>query len=70
MLKPSVIDQIVDINPRKQGRFVAGTGQQIVAPEALLESRPDVVIVINPVYRDEVRAQLQALGLSPEIRTP
>jgi SAM-dependent methyltransferase len=64
-------DQIlyaVDINPRKQGMYLAGTGQQIVPPEFLREVRPDVVIVMNPVYEDEIRQIADGLGLSPEFR--
>jgi hypothetical protein len=58
---------MVDINPRKQGMYVAGTGQRVVAPEHLRTVRPDVVIIMNPVYREEIAGQLKALGLSPEI---
>jgi SAM-dependent methyltransferase len=56
----------VDINPRKQGMYVAGTGQQIVPPEFLREYQPDVVIVMNPVYEDEIRRFTGGLGLTPE----
>ena len=59
----------VDINPIKHGTFMAGTGQEIVAPEFLRDYRPDVVVIMNPVYRAEVTADLVALGLSPEIHT-
>lgn len=61
------VERVVDINPRKQGMYVAGTGQPIVAPEALAQYRPDVVVVMNPVYRDEIRQALAGLGLTPEI---
>ena len=59
----------VDINPIKHGTFMAGTGQEIISPESLKIYRPDVVIIMNPVYRDEVTADLTALGLSPQIET-
>ena len=59
----------VDINPLKHATFMAGTGQEIIAPESLQTFRPDVVIIMNPVYRDEVTADLAALGLSPQIET-
>jgi SAM-dependent methyltransferase len=58
----------VDINPRKQGMYLAGTGQQIVPPEFLREFQPDVVIVMNPIYLDEIRQITEGLGLSPEFR--
>ena len=57
----------VDINPHKQGMYMAGTGHRIDAPERLQEIRPDLVIVMNPIYVDEIRAHLESLGLSPEL---
>lgn len=62
-----VISEIVDINPRKQGKYVAGTGQKYIDPKALANLQPDVVILMNPLYLDEIRDQLKALNLNPEI---
>ncbi len=59
----------VDINPNKRGTFMAGTGHEIVSPEFLREYRPDTVVVMNPVYRDEIAGSLAALGLSPRLLT-
>ncbi|MDH4146710.1 MAG: class I SAM-dependent methyltransferase [Acidimicrobiia bacterium] len=61
------IEYAVDINPYKTGKFMAGTGHEIVAPEFLVEYRPDLVIAMNPIYLDEIRAQLDQLGLHPEL---
>lgn len=58
---------VVDINPHKHGKFLAGTGHRIDGPEALLKVRPEVVILMNPVYEDEVRADLGRMGLRPEL---
>jgi SAM-dependent methyltransferase len=57
----------VDINPYKQGMYMAGTGQLIVAPEFLKEHRPDVVIVMNPIYLDEIRRDLEAMDIDAEL---
>jgi 2-polyprenyl-3-methyl-5-hydroxy-6-metoxy-1,4-benzoquinol methylase len=57
----------VDINPRKQGMYIAGTGQKIVAPEALNDYHPDVVLVMNPLYQAEIQQMLHECGLTPEI---
>lgn len=62
--------QIVDINPLKQGRFVVGTGHQIVAPQALRRTRPDVVLAMNPNYAGEIEKELASLALFPEILCP
>ena len=59
----------VDINPIKTGTFMAGTGQEIVSPAFLVDYKPDVVIIMNPVYLDEITRDLHAMGLAPVIYT-
>jgi SAM-dependent methyltransferase len=61
------VEVVVDINPYKHGKFMPGTGQEIVSPEFLREYRPDHVVVMNPIYVDEIRESLLAMGLSPSI---
>lgn len=62
------IEYVVDINPHRQGYFMPATGQRIVAPSFLSEHRPDGVIIMNAVYRNEITRDLNAMGLQPEIR--
>lgn len=57
----------VDINPYKMGTFMAGTGQEIVMPDFLKKFRPDLVIVMNPIYVSEIRAEMQKLGVTADI---
>ncbi len=61
------IDLAVDINPRRSGTFLAGGGQEIVTPNALIDYQPDYVVVMNPIYLDEIGADLRAMNLTPEI---
>jgi len=61
------IAAVVDINPHKQGRFMAGTGHRVVAPAELVDLRPDLVVAMNPIYLDEIRADLARLGLSSDV---
>jgi SAM-dependent methyltransferase len=61
------IEFIVDINPYRQGKYLPGSGKLIVAPNFLKEYRPDVVIAMNPIYLDEIRSDLNGLGLHPEL---
>lgn len=61
------IAKAVDINPYRKGTFMAGTGHEIVAPEYLLELRPDNIIVMNPVYKDEVERELMRLGIKAKV---
>jgi SAM-dependent methyltransferase len=57
----------VDINPRKQGMYIAGTGQEIVSPEFLCSYRPDAVILMNSIYREEVQRMLINSGVQAEL---
>jgi SAM-dependent methyltransferase len=68
--KNSHIEYAVDINPEKQGKYVAGTGQQIVPPDFLTDYKPDIVIVMNPVYEREIRSYIKKMGLSPSLKMP
>jgi hypothetical protein len=61
------IAAVVDINPRKQGKYVAGTGQQIVPPARLADLRPNFVILMNPNYREEIGGMLAEVEVSAEI---
>jgi SAM-dependent methyltransferase len=61
------IEYVVDINPMKHGKFLAGTGHEIVAPEFLIDYKPDEVILMNPIYLDEVQRDLTRMGLSAKL---
>jgi SAM-dependent methyltransferase len=60
---------VVDINPYRQDTYMAGTGQKIVSPEFLNDYRPDVVVIMNEVYKKEITRNLSEFGLAPEILT-
>lgn len=57
----------IDINPHKHGFFMPGTGHEVVSPASLTEARPDVVVVMNEIYEDEIRRDLEEMGLTPEL---
>lgn len=61
------LDAVVDVNPRKHGRYVPGTAQLVRSPEDLAAIGPDAVIVLNPLYRDEVAIHLACLGIDAEV---
>ena len=63
------VEFAVDINPHKHGMYMAGTGQRIVAPDFLVSYRPDLVILMNPVYRREVQRTLDQLDVSTRLAT-
>jgi SAM-dependent methyltransferase len=61
------IEFAVDINPFKHGMYMAGTGQQIVGPEFLAEYQPDLVVAMNDIYLDEIRAELDRVGVDADL---
>ena len=64
-----LVRYVVDINPERQGKFIPGSAQMIVGPSFLAEYRPDVIIITNPIYEQEIRQQVSALGVSCEFMT-
>jgi hypothetical protein len=67
LANPRDVDRVVDINPKKHHTYIAGTGHEIVAPSQLRDRRPDAVVVMNPIYLEEIRAELSGLQCSPEL---
>ena len=63
------VEYVVDINPKKNGTYMAGTGQKVVAPEFLKQYKPDIVIVMNPIYRNEIQETLDKMGITAELRS-
>lgn len=61
------VETVVDINSRKQGHYLPGTGHAISCPTALVETRPDVVIVMNKNYTGEITKSLGEMGLAPAV---
>jgi hypothetical protein len=61
------VDAVIDINPHKWGRFLAGTGHEILGPDALRAIRPDIVVAMNPIYIEDIRRDLAERDLSPEV---
>lgn len=63
------IEYAVDINPHRTGFFMPGNGQKIVAGEFLKEYGPDIIIVMNPIYRQEIQNDLDKLKIRAELLT-
>lgn len=63
------IDCLVDINPARQGRYVAGSGHPIFPPASLPGRKVTDVIVMNPNYVAEIRSIVVAARLQVRIHT-
>lgn len=60
---------VVDLNPRKHGRFLPISGLPVLAPGDLIQLQPDAVCVMNANYCDEIKSLLADLGLTPKLYT-
>ncbi|MGM0434986.1 MAG: class I SAM-dependent methyltransferase [Pseudomonadota bacterium] len=67
--RDGLVEYVVDINPYRQGHFMPSTAQEIVGPDFLAEYQPDVVVIMNPIYLNEIQSDLAARGLAPRLLT-
>lgn len=58
---PDPLDFVIDQNPNKAGRFLAVSAQVVRPPAHLAGAGIEEVVVMNPIYRDEIQRQLAAL---------
>jgi hypothetical protein len=63
----NAIEYAVDINPQRHGKFLPITAQEIKPPAFLEAYKPDVVILMNPIYVAEVQRDLDRMGLKAAI---
>ncbi len=54
------LDFVVDRSPHKQGKFMPGVHLPIRAPSALLEEKPDYVLLLTWNFKEEILAQQEA----------
>jgi hypothetical protein len=64
----AAVDFAVDINPFKQEKFLPGSGLSVIGPAELTDLKPELVVVMNPIYVPEIKKMLDDLGLNPEVR--
>jgi SAM-dependent methyltransferase len=60
------VQYIVDINPHRHGKFIPGVGKQIVSPESLKIFKPETIIIMNPIYLDEIKKMVEGMGIEAE----
>ena len=52
---------VIDINEKKQGQFIAGTGHRVESPDILDTYNGGDILVMNENYADEIRTQIDTL---------
>lgn len=65
--EPAAVRAVVDINPYKQGSYLPGSARPVIAPAAVRAMEPQLVIIMNPIYREEIRGMLDELGVDAEV---
>jgi SAM-dependent methyltransferase len=61
------IDYVIDINPHKWDTYLPMSGHAVYGPAAIRHKTIDTVIVMNPIYFDEVRAEIAKHGKAPKV---
>jgi len=61
------VDYIVDINPFRHGKFIPGSGKEIMSPQFLKKSKPDLTIVMNPIYCEEIKQMISEMNIVTEV---
>lgn len=59
------IQYVIDINPAKQNRFIAGTGHPIFDPGILLHQPVQNILIMNENYTGEIKQKLAEYNISP-----
>ena len=62
-----LFDSLIDINPNKQGCFVAGSGHEIVSLAEALRRGVAAAVLMNPNYRPEIEAMVHKAGATLEL---
>ncbi len=57
------VDAVIDINPSKAGKFIAGTGHAILPPEKIGERGIKTILIMNANYRKEIGQLLHRMHL-------
>jgi hypothetical protein len=58
-IRTDLLDYTVDRNPHKQGMFLPGTHIPIFAPEKLVETQPDYILILPWNLKEEIITQLE-----------
>lgn len=57
-VRTDFLDYTVDRNPYKHGRYLPGTHIPIFPPDRIVETKPDIVLILPWNLKDEIMAQL------------
>lgn len=64
-----LIDAAIDINPNKQGKFIAGTGHPIISPKEIKNKNYKKILNLNPNYLNENNELLRKMSVEIQLST-
>ena len=64
------IDVLVDINPRKHGKYVPRVARAIDSHRVLERKMPDTVLIMNPIYEREISDTIASISLETDQPMP
>ena len=59
-----LVEYVIDINPSKQNKFIAGTGHPIYHPDILSKRPVEHILIMNENYLDEIKQQIAQYHIS------
>lgn len=62
-----LVQYVVDINPAKQNKFIAGTGHPIFDFNILIDKPVDNILIMNENYIEEIKKQLNKYNITANI---
>ncbi len=62
------VQYVIDINPAKQNKFIAGTGHKIYGPEILLQQPVENILIMNENYAAEIKEQVAQINIEVNIK--
>ncbi len=60
-LRSDLLPWVVDPQPQRQGRLLPGSGIPVLAPSAVPEARPDLLLILSRTPREEVARAVPAM---------
>jgi hypothetical protein len=58
------VSAAVDVNPAKWDTYLPASGLPVISPYRLVEWKPEMILVLNSVYLEEVRSALSGIPYS------
>lgn len=66
----SLIDYVADGTPYKQGKYIPGVNLRVEPEEKLLETKPDVILILAWNFKEEIMEKLKGRGYTFVVPIP